>query len=285
MVIKYNFKGLMAPVFTPFQANARQDVFTDYIPTYGDFLKEKGVLGILVNGTTGEGVSMSTKERKLITEAWVETVNKTNQTLMVQVGGSSLTDVKDMAHHAEKLGVSSILCLPDLFFNPKTVDDLIHYLKFVSHAAPNTPLFYYHIPSFTGVNLSMSEFLSKGKDQIPTLSGIKFTSNDLDEGAKCLKVHEDLTVFLGADTIFSAAVMLGFDSGIMTTLNFWPERFQEIQNNINNGNVKQAMLTQAKISKDIENILASGSWVHQMKLYMKNQLQQPVGLTRPPLGN
>lgn len=56
------------------------------------------------------------------------------------------------AQHAENLGVSSILCLPDLFFNPKTVDDLIHYLKFVSHAAPNTPLFYYHIPSFTGVN-------------------------------------------------------------------------------------------------------------------------------------
>lgn len=47
----------------------------------------------------------------------------------------------------------------------------------------------------------MSEFLSKGKDQIPTLSGIKFTSNDLDEGAKCLRVHEELTVFLGADTV------------------------------------------------------------------------------------
>lgn len=54
--------------------------------------------------------------------------------------------------------------------------------------------------------------------------------------------------------------MLGFDSGIMTTLNFWPERFQEIQNNISSGNVKQAMQLQAKISKDIENILASGKY-------------------------
>lgn len=39
---------------------------------------------------------MTTKERKLVTEAWTETIKKTNQTLMVQVGGSSLTDVKDM---------------------------------------------------------------------------------------------------------------------------------------------------------------------------------------------
>lgn len=47
----------------------------------------------------------------------------------------------------------------------------------------------------------MIEFLKRGIGEITTLSGIKFTSNDLDEGEKCLRVHEDLTIFLGADTV------------------------------------------------------------------------------------
>lgn len=54
--------------------------------------------------------------------------------------------------HAEKVGADALLCLPDLFFKPKSEDELIEYLELVGHSAPNTSLFYYHIPSFTQLN-------------------------------------------------------------------------------------------------------------------------------------
>lgn len=56
------------------------------------------------------------------------------------------------ARHAESQRVDSLLCLPDLYYKPKNAQQLVDYLKLIGEAAPNTPLLYYHIPSFTNVN-------------------------------------------------------------------------------------------------------------------------------------
>lgn len=46
-----------------------------------------------VNGTSGEGTSMSVDERKSVALAWAEAAKKTKLHLMVQVGGAPLPDV------------------------------------------------------------------------------------------------------------------------------------------------------------------------------------------------
>lgn len=51
---------------------------------------------ISVNGTTGEGPSLSVAERKTITEAWVNVSKKTKLHIMVQVGGAPLPDVIEL---------------------------------------------------------------------------------------------------------------------------------------------------------------------------------------------
>ena len=49
-----------------------------------------------MNGTSGEGMSMNVAERKKVTEEWVKAVKKTNQHLMVQIGGAPLPDVLEL---------------------------------------------------------------------------------------------------------------------------------------------------------------------------------------------
>lgn len=49
-----------------------------------------------VNGTNGEGMTMSVTERKLVAEAWIKAVEETKQHLMVQVGGAPLPDVIEL---------------------------------------------------------------------------------------------------------------------------------------------------------------------------------------------
>lgn len=56
------------------------------------------------------------------------------------------------AEHAEKIGVDSLLCLPELYFKPSNVEELIDYLHRVGASAPKTPLLYYHYPMATTVN-------------------------------------------------------------------------------------------------------------------------------------
>lgn len=50
----------------------------------------------VVNGTTGEGTCMDLNERKAVAEAWATAAKKTNQTIMIQVGGGCLKEVKEL---------------------------------------------------------------------------------------------------------------------------------------------------------------------------------------------
>lgn len=105
-----------------------------------------------MHGTSGEAMSMTVTERKAVTEEWAKAVKSTKQHLMVQVAGCPLPDAIELAKHAEKVGVDSILSLPELYFKPATPLAVVDYLKHIGEAASKTPLLYYHIPGWTNVN-------------------------------------------------------------------------------------------------------------------------------------
>lgn len=121
------------------------------IEKYGEYLKKHGMHGVMVNGFTGEGLTLRLEERKLLAEEWFKVTRKYQLVMLLNVGGASIADVYDMAEHAEKLGVDGILLLPDLFYRPMFEEDLIKYMKGVSKYCPNLPLLYYHMPWMTKV--------------------------------------------------------------------------------------------------------------------------------------
>lgn len=115
------------------------------------WLKQKGVTAVLVNGTTGEGTTLRLDERTRITEIWLESCRKHQMLCMTQIGGTNITEVFELAAHAERISVDAVLCLPDLFFKPVIEQDLVAYIKEVAQYCPTRPMFYYHIPMFTSV--------------------------------------------------------------------------------------------------------------------------------------
>ncbi|XP_019868861.1 N-acetylneuraminate lyase isoform X2 [Aethina tumida] len=229
---------------------------------------------------------MTVAERKLVTEAWVKAVKETKQHLMIQVGGAPLPDVLELARHAEKLGVDSLLCLPELYFKPTTPAELTDYLKLVGDAAPKTPLLYYHIPMFTNVNVHMGQFLEYVAGKIPNFRGIKFTSNNLDEGMQAVKANNgQFAVFLGADTLLAGALALGFDSAIATSLNIFPQYSVQIMEACKASRLEEAKKTQEKLTAACSIITKNGGWVPTMKVAMNVATPINVGMARAPLKN
>ncbi|XP_076296605.1 N-acetylneuraminate lyase B isoform X2 [Lasioglossum baleicum] len=280
----FTFKGLMVPVFTPFNNDSQRTLNLAVIPQYAEYLAKKKVTGILVNGTTGEGTSMSVAERKSVAAAWANAVKTTKQHLMIQVGGVPLPDVLELAKHAESIKADSILCLPELYFKPTTVEQLTEYLKTVGKAAPNTPFFYYHIPMFTNINIHMGQFLESLGDKIPNFAGIKFTSSILDEGIQALYAdNKKYTVFLGNDQLINAGCSEGMDSFIVTTINMFPEYSQEILTQWKGGNVLKAREMQAQLTKAVMAITKYGGWVETMKIAMPFLTNMEIGPVRSPL--
>ena len=255
------FKGLMAPVFTPFL----DDLTINYgiIEEYAQMLKAKGISAFLVNGTSGEGMSLSVEERKKVTEKWMEVCRKFDILVMVQISGCPFSDVVELAKHASALKVDGILCLPELYFKPKTVTQLVEYMKDISKNCNKIPLYYYHIPQFTQVDLNMALFMKEAKKEIPNFCGIKFTSGDLEKGLPCLEYGQ---VFLGSDTILCGAIALGFESAIMTTLNINPDISIKIMEFMKAGNIEEARKQQMKL-----NILVN-SYLEKSKLFVVNQI-------------
>lgn len=121
------------------------------INDYAQYLKQNGITGVLANGTISEGMCLQVDERKRLAQEWLNACRKYELTFMVQVGGTSVADVYDLAEHAEKIGVDAVLCLPELFFKPTCEEDLVDYLKEVAKYCPTRPLLYYHIPGFTKI--------------------------------------------------------------------------------------------------------------------------------------
>ncbi|XP_051171670.1 N-acetylneuraminate lyase-like [Leptopilina boulardi] len=282
--VELKFRGLIAPVFTPYNNDNSQTINLSIITQYAEYLAKKGINGVLVGGTSGEGTSLSLTERKLISEEWAKAVKKTKQHLMIQIGGAPLPDVLELAKHAESLKVDSLLCLPELYFKPSSVENLINYMEIVSNAAPKTPLLYYHIPMFTNVNIHMGNFLEIIGEKVPTFCGIKFTSSNLDEGAQALKANNGrFAIFLGNDQLISAACSMGMDSFIVTTLNIFPEFSLKILESWKNNDFKTAQKTQEKLSKAVHLISKHGNWVETMKFAMNYLSPLNMGNARSPL--
>lgn len=72
---------------------------------------------------------------------------------MVQIGGAAVSSVYDLAEHAEEKNADAVL------FKPTCEADLVDYLKNVAEYCPTRPFFYYHIPSLTKVNGSITIYL------------------------------------------------------------------------------------------------------------------------------
>uniref|UniRef100_A0A1A9WKF1 N-acetylneuraminate lyase n=1 Tax=Glossina brevipalpis TaxID=37001 RepID=A0A1A9WKF1_9MUSC len=148
----FDFKGLMAPVFTCFNDDEQKTINVTYIDRYAKWLKSKNINGVLVNSITGEGPTLGLNERKVNAECWWRAAIENNLVMMLQIGGGPVPDVLEMGSFAEELGVHSVCCLPEIFYKPRSVDQLVAYCKAVAKTCKSRPFFYYHIPRITNVN-------------------------------------------------------------------------------------------------------------------------------------
>lgn len=132
--------------------NRKRTIDFDVIEKYALLLKTKGMHGVMVNGFTGEGMTLRVDERKRLAEEWFRVTRKHQLKMLLNVGGTSIAEVYELTEHAEKTGVDAILVLPDLFYRPTVEEDLVLYLRDVAKYAPTTPVLYYHIPAMTTVH-------------------------------------------------------------------------------------------------------------------------------------
>jgi N-acetylneuraminate lyase len=234
---------LIAATFTAFHDDGTLDLRK--VEEQARSLVEDGVRSVFVCGTTGEGASLSSSERAAVTGRWCEAAGDELE-VIVHVGHTSLAEARALAAHAESVGVAGIAAVAPYYHRPRGVEELVSFCAEAAAAAPRTPFYYYHIPSMTGVDLPMAEFLCAAGPKIPTLAGVKFTHEDLADYGRCLDVAEDrYEIFFGRDEMLLAGLSLGARAAVGSTYNFAAPLYRQVAEAFELGDMGTARKAQA----------------------------------------
>jgi N-acetylneuraminate lyase len=278
---KERIKGLIAAIVTPM--NKDGNVNASAIPPYADYLIKKGVDGVFVCGTTGEGLLMDNEERKKMAEAWMCYADKLK--ILIHVGSTSYKMSAALAQHAQQIGADAISVMGPCFLQPDRTRELVLFNKEIAKHAPDIPYYYYHIPMTSGVKVDMLDFLKEAKDEIPSLNGIKYTSYNTMEMQECIEYENySFDILHGHDESLINGLLLGATGGIGTTYNVTAPLYKKLLTFFYEGKLKEAVSIQSEAVKFIQMMQKYGNSVVSIKAIL-NILGVDCGPCRLPLRN
>ncbi len=235
--------GLICAPFTAFQKNGELNL--DVIPRYAQTLANNGIEGVFINGSSGEGQMLTEEERMIAAQAWCKAA-PAGFKVIVHVGGNSVKASKQLAAHAAEVGAYATSVMGPTFPKINRIQELADYCAEIASGAPELPFYYYHIPAFTGIHLSMLELLKAVDGRIPNFAGIKYTFESLFEYSLCHRYQGGkFDILHGQDETLLASLAMGGAQGcIGGTFNYAAGLYVKIRDAYNKGDMALAQQLQ-----------------------------------------
>jgi N-acetylneuraminate lyase len=247
--------GLIAAPHTPMDAQGT--IQFAVIEKQAEWLVRSGVSGAFICGTTGEGLSLTVDERKHVADRWFQVAGDQLK-VIVHVGHDCVADAVELAGHAAAKGAFATSAMAPPFFKPGSIPQLMSYLKPIAAASRNLPFFYYHIPSMTGVGLSMVDFLKAG-GELANLAGIKYTHNNMMEYQQCVALSGDrYEISFGQDENLLAALALGANSAVGSTYNYAAPLYLRMTKAFRENNLAEAQACSRKVVAMVDLLIKFG---------------------------
>lgn len=275
--------GLIDAPFTPFDKNG--EVNLEPIAAYAEMLQKNGLVGVFINGSSGEGYMLTEEERMLLAEKWVSVASKGFK-VIVHVGSTCVKQSRKLARHAQEIGAFGVGAMASPFPKAGRVEELVKYCEEIACGAPDLPFYFYHIPALSGVFLPMLPFLKAVDGRIPNFAGIKYTFESIYEYNQCrLYAGGKFDMLHGQDeTILPALAMGGAQGGIGGTTNYNGRELVGIIDAWNAGDLETAREKQ-NFSQEVINVIVNyrGNIVGGKRIMKLIGLD--LGINRTPFQN
>jgi dihydrodipicolinate synthase/N-acetylneuraminate lyase len=175
---------------------------TDAIWPMVAFLVEHGADGVFACGTTGEGVLLSTDERRRVAVAFRAAVRGR---LIVHAGAQSTRDTAALAAHAAEIGADGVAVIPPPYF-PLDETALADHFIAAAHACQPLPFFIYVFAARSGYPVT-PEVIERVRSEAPNLAGLKVSEAPFERAAPYLELG--LPVLIGSEPLLPAALARG----------------------------------------------------------------------------
>lgn len=267
------FHGVVPALSTPMTAQGR--VNEEALRQVLEFNIQAGVHGFWVAGGTGESVLLEDEENKRIAEIAADQ-NKGRVKNIMHVGAATTKRAAQLAEHAAQVGVEAICCVPP-FFYARSDEEIVKHYRVVA-AAADLPLFVYNLPNSTGVEIT-PELMQKIRDGVPQLAGLKHSSMNFNNVHVFARMG--LACFTGSAALLLPALTLGAVGCVDGPPNVAPERWIEIWEAYNDGDIKRAEAAQARASEMFV-LFSEFSYLACIKALLSYRLGIDCGTILPP---
>jgi dihydrodipicolinate synthase/N-acetylneuraminate lyase len=185
----------------------------DAVAPYVAFLAAAGIDGLLVAGTTGEGMNLTLDERKALLEAFA----REPLPVIAHCGAQTTAGTVELAAHAARLGVEGVAVIAPPYF-PLRPEELLAHFTAAAAACAQTPFYAYELERASGYAIPPS-VVAELRDTAPNLVGMKVSDAPFEKVAPYL--IPGLDVFVGAESLIGqglAAGAAGAVSGLASAL-------------------------------------------------------------------
>ncbi len=243
-----------------------------------DFLLDKGVAGLFVGGTTGEGIAFSAANRQALHETAV-TAAAGRAPVLIHAGANRLDDTLTLAIHGERIGADGVVVITPYFFGMPDAA-LADYFRQVASTVPETPFMVYDIPQMAVNGVSPSLY-AELIDTIPNFAGIKSSHHDAQHIRRLLDVEAGRGMLLaGNESIALGSLAMGATgliSGLSTAI---PEPFVAMCNAFAANDLATAQMYQRQINRLLA-LLPAGARLGGVKTILAKR-GISAGKTIPP---
>lgn len=266
--------GIYIPTITPFK-NERVDWNVN--ENYLHFMCKKKINGLVVAGSTGEGIKLSLYEEIELLKQTYQIANSYGKKIIAGISPASLTQAKEMIDKLYFSGLEGFLVLTPFYYGVSTSQsELYDFYIELAEFSP-APIWIYNMPKYTHFEIDEKIVLSLSQHE--NIMGIKYSGNNLSLLLNLIKIcDEQFEVISGNGSVFPEFFKKGGNRAILAIANVMPDLAIKIYKE------KDRL---DRIQEDVEKIKNANSLivgkygVEGLKYILSKILLMELGLRKP----
>lgn len=273
-----DLSAVFAPATTAFQTDSGDIDLAANRSNFSRWL-ESPLGGLVLFGSTGEGLLLDGDERAAILEAARE--DHPDGTLLAGAGAESTRRAIELCRLCADAGADGVLVHPPAYYRPlMTAEALRAHFTAVADESP-VPVVLYQVPTaFSG--LALEPDLVAGLSEHPNIVGIKDSSGDVTALAALVERCEpSFQVLVGSGAALLDALGAGARGAILGVAVLAPAESAQVKTLFEAGDLEAARAVQERIGRVHREVVA-GRGVPGVKMAL-DLLGMVGGSPRPPL--
>jgi dihydrodipicolinate synthase/N-acetylneuraminate lyase len=253
--------GVIPPIITPFLEGGALDISSfESVINYGI---EKGIHGIFIMGSCGEGSCVTAKQRySIVKEAQKITANRVP--LLTGVIETSTNRIIESIKDLEQIGAEYFVVTPAFYIQSTGQDEIIRHYETICNNI-NSSIVVYNIPQFNNVNISPETTLKLSrlekivafKDSTPDWASLQETL--------FLKQKHQFPYFVGNEDLCGPGLLFGGDGCVPSLANAFPDLYVELYNAACNKDINTVYKLQKRVT-ELRKVFKYGkSWISVLK--------------------